>query len=142
MGKNKNRFNVTPIKRGDLFKYNFDKEITVLENYQHPIFCFKYLHPEHNLDKCDKDELSALVSQISKLSKLTWHEIEYTSRKGLGTEKINRSSIKPSIPSFITEDVSFLLSFRFLGKKPFVAYRNKFICHIIYIDNKFDVYPH
>lgn len=36
----------------------------------------------------------------------------------------------------------FLLVLRILGKKPFIGHRNKFVFHILYIDNKFSVYNH
>lgn len=113
-----------------------------MDNHKHPVFCFRYLHSDFDFSQCDKNELSAFLNQLSKLSKMSWQDIEFSPRHGLGTEKIDRTSIKVPVPSFITEDVSFLLAFRFQGKKPFIAYRNKFICHVIYIDPKFKVYSH
>lgn len=113
-----------------------------IQDFTHPVFCFKYLHKDHNLERCDANERRSLIEQLVKLSQLGWEEIKLSPRHGLGSEKIAVSSIKPSIPSFITEDVKFLLAFRFQGKKPIVGHRNKFIFHIIFIDRDFTVYKH
>jgi len=108
----------------------------------YPVFCFKYLHSSHDLTQCDKDEKSALIEQLAKLSQLSWLQIHMTDRHGMGSEKIARNSIRPSIPPSITEDVQDFLAFRFHGKKPFVGFRNQFILHIVYIDRDMTVYQH
>lgn len=118
-----------------------EAQLKVLE-FDYPIFCFKHLHPKHNLDQCDKDEKSALVEQLAKLSQLSWVQVQMADRHGLGSEKISRSSIKSSIPASITDDVQDFLAFRFSGKKPFIGFRNQFILHIVYIDKSFSVYDH
>jgi hypothetical protein len=76
-----------------------------------------------------------------KISQLTWLEIMMASRHGLGTEKINSTSIDAVIPSHITEDVTFL-AFRFHDKAPMVGYREGEIFHIVWIDPKRKVYKH
>ena len=115
-------------------------ELIEIESFNHPIFCFKHLHKDHNLDKCIDDEKRALIEQIVKLSQLTWNDIQLSRRHGLGSEKIRRKSIKPSIPVFITEDVDFFLALRYDGKKAMIGYRNRFIFHLIYIDRNHTVY--
>ena len=100
---------------------------TYITEYQHPIFCFRYLHNQHCLMQCDKDEKTSLIEKLVALSTMTWQEIQLAPRHGLGREKISRNSIKPSIPQGITDDVEFFLAFRFSGKKPFIGYRNKFV---------------
>jgi hypothetical protein len=113
-----------------------------IQDFKHPVFCFKYLHKDHNLDKCDPDERRSLIEQVVRLSQLEWQTLTTTHRHGMGSEKIAVTSIKPNLPNFITEDVSFLLAFRFQGLKPIVGHRNKFIFHIIFIDRDFTVYKH
>ncbi len=113
-----------------------------IEDFKHPIFCFKYLQKDFNLENCNQDEKTALIEQIVRLSSMDWQDIQYTQRHGLGSEKISVSSIKASKPSIITEEVESLLALRFLGKAPFVGLRNRFIFHVIYIDRAYTLYPH
>ena len=114
-----------------------------LENkIRHPVFCFRYLHKDYHIDKCETDEKISLLERIVKLSGLTWQEIEYSSRHTFGSEKIHRDAIKQDLPNEITDDVPFFLALRFCGKKPFVGFRNKFIFHVLYIDRDFTLYKH
>ena len=108
----------------------------------YPIFCFKHLDNDYGMSNCDQEEKSALVEQLTRLSSLTWNDIKLAPRHGMGSEKIERSSIRGSIPAFITDDVSFFLAFRFKGLAPFVGHRNGSILHILYIDSKFTLYDH
>lgn len=133
--------NNSGLKQSNKFKTEIIEQ-TFSEKFNHPIFCFRFIHADYNIDKCTDDEKKSLLEQIVRLSSLTWNEITNTQRHGLGSEKIDINSIKPSCPSFITPDVSYLLSIRFQGKKPFIIHRDRFIAHIIFIDNKFSVYNH
>ena len=111
-------------------------------NFDHPIFCFKYLHGECNLTRCDKEEKAAFADRLVLLTQLTWDQITLGARHGSGSEQIDRPSILQSIPLGVTADVDHFLSVRFQGLKPFVGFRNRFIFHIVFIDNKLDVYNH
>lgn len=117
-----------------------------VNNFQHPVFCFKYLHKDFNLENCNDKEATQLIKQIVNISQLKWQDLQLSSRHGLGTEKINISSLKINLPAEITEDVinasNGLLAFRFDGKKPFVGIRNRFIFHVLAIDSKFTLYDH
>lgn len=115
-------------------------ETVTLQGFKHPIFCFKYLHKDFNLSQCDESEKIALLERVVLLSGMTWQEIQLAPRHGLGSEKISVSSIKPSIPEVVTEDVGDLLAMRFHGKMPFVGLRNKFIFHIFYVDRNHECY--
>lgn len=108
----------------------------------YPIFCFKHLDMSFGLSKCNKNEKSALVEQLTRLSQLTWNQIKLEPKHGMGSEKISKTSIRASIPNFISDDVDFFLAFRFSGKAPFVGHRNGSIFHVLYIDPKFDLYDH
>lgn len=125
--------------KGNLFSPTDDKWVT---SFDYPIFCFKYLHSDYNLDKCDDAEKIDFLERITKLSTLTWIEIQKAPRHGFGSEKITIDSIRPSLPPFVTPDVDFLLSLRFSGMKPMVGHRNKFIFHVLYLDTKYEVYKH
>ena len=138
--QNKNRIKLNiPINQGKKFKL---PETIEMPDYDYPIFCFRHLHPDHNLDGCTNDEKKSLIEKIVKLSQLSWLDMQNTQRHGLGTEKILISSIKPKCPDFITDDVTYLLALRFDGRKPILGHRDRFVFHVIFIDNKFSVYNH
>jgi hypothetical protein len=62
-------------------------------------------------------------------------------RHSIGTEKIDRSSIRPAIPPSVTEDVT-LLAMRFNGLKPMVGYRDGRVFYVLFLDRDYTVYPH
>lgn len=111
-------------------------------NFNHPVFCLKYLHKDYGVEKCEKEDRAALLKKMAALSKMTWDDIKQAPRHGLGTEKINRGAIIPSIPKEITKDVDTFLAMRYSGMKAIIGYRTDFIFHIVYIDRDFTVYNH
>jgi len=88
-----------------------------IENLKYPVFCFKHVHKDHGIGNCTDDEKKSLLEKIFQLSQMDWQLIEYSPRHGSGTEKIKRSSLKVNPPTFITEDVDYLLALRFDGLK-------------------------
>lgn len=113
-----------------------------IPKFDYPIFCFKHLSKTHGLDRCTNAEKAAFIERLSKLSGMTWNQIQFAPKHGLGSEKITVESIKPGLPDFLSSDVGFLFAYRFDGKKPFVAHKSGTILHVLYIDNKLDVYSH
>lgn len=108
----------------------------------YPIFCFKYLQKGYDFDPLEDEYICAFTKQLHRLSQLTWQIIQTSPRHGLGSEKIVKDSIKANIPPFLSEDVT-LLAFRYIGKLPFVGYRNEAILHILWIEKQFgELYNH
>lgn len=128
----------TPDK-GKIVKQKYSVNV---EAFDHPIFCFKYIHSDYALSQCSADEKVALLEQIIRLSTMSWNEIQLAPKHGMGSEKIHVDSIKPNLPNILTDDVKHLLALRFIGKAPFVGWRNKFIFHVFYIDRGFNLYSH
>jgi hypothetical protein len=126
----------------DKFKYETDSVEIKIKNHKHPIFCFRYQHKDFNILDCNADEKVSLIEQMCRLSELTWEDIKLAPCHGLGAEKIYKDRLKAKCPEFITDDVQYLLAFRFQGKKPFLVHRDRFIAHVIFIDNKFTLYKH
>lgn len=126
----------------DKGKFLKEKELISIDAFQHPVFCFKYIHGDFALNHCTADEKVALIEQIIRLSGMTWNDIRLSHRHGMGSEKIGIGSIKAGLPDILTEDVDHLLALRFIGKAPFVGWRNKFIFHVFYIDRDFKLYKH
>lgn len=108
---------------------------------QHPIFSLRYLSGDYCLTKCEKDDKAAFASKLHRLSQLPWSQIKMQGRHKLGFEKIERNSIKASIPTHITPDVKFL-AFRFSGMKAMVGYREGYIFHVIWLDRNYTLYDH
>ena len=108
-----------------------------------PIFSLERVQPTgYCLSDLCKDDKAAFAESIFKRKSLTWSEIKKINRHSLGFEKIARSSIKASMPAFITEDVDHFLAFRFQGMKPMVGYRDRNIFFVLWFDKDFSLYPH
>lgn len=129
-----------PVNQGK--KIHLDINKIEIYNFQHPIFCFKYLTKDFHLDKCIPEEQVSLINQIVAISQLTWAELQFAPKHGMGSEKIARNSIKAGMPDIVTDDVDHFLAFRFHGKAPFVGIRNRFIFHVIYVDRGYNLYKH
>lgn len=109
--------------------------------FEHPVFCLKYLVKDHHLDKCEQNEKIDLIDKMQMLSQMTWQQIQVANRHKLGSEKIERQSLKFSMPSFFNEDAT-ILALRFSGMKAMIGIRNRFIFHIICLDRNFTAYSH
>ncbi len=112
-------------------------------NVDYPLFSFKHLQ-DVSLKSCtDSKFLLDFVFRLKKLSELGWQQIATSHRHGFGMEKIDRESIKPSIPTVVTPEVP-LFAFRSAGNNlPFVGYRDDKIFHILFIETSFgDIYDH
>jgi len=83
-----------------------------------PYFSLTHIQKTFSLSHCEKAEKAAFSDTLHKLSQKTWSEIKSLPRHGAGFEKINRESIKASIPSHIQDDVIllFLSLFAFMAK--------------------------
>ena len=125
---------------GRLIKPTPDNSRNTL-SFDYPIFCFKHLHKKFHIDSCEKNEKVKLIERLSKLSTMTWTQIQHADRHGFGSEKISRESIKASIPPHITDDQDFY-ALRFDGLKAMVGYKSNYIFHIVYLDPKFILYKH
>lgn len=107
-----------------------------------PSFSFQFLHPNYCITKCTNEERLAFVDKMHRLSQVPWSQLRQAPRHGLGYENISRSSIKPTIPVSITEDVTFI-AFRFCAKKAMVGFRSaEGIFHVVWFDRDFTVYDH
>ncbi|EDN70715.1 conserved hypothetical protein [Beggiatoa sp. PS] len=139
MGKSKGRLKVNNQNNNNRLTveqppdYNQMVPLFSLERVQEGDYCFS---------KLDRDNKAAFAESIFKRRAITWNEIQQKDRHKLGYEKISISSIKVSVPRFITEDQHNLLAFRFNGKKPMIGYRIKNIFYVLWFDHDFSVYDH
>lgn len=106
-----------------------------------PVFSFEYLQKGWCIQDCQQEERSKMLDKLRKLSSLSWKDIRQQERHGLGTEIIDRGSLKAALPAFITEEVR-LLAFRAYDLVPMVGYRSGRIFHVVWIDRAFKLYKH
>lgn len=114
----------------------------VIKDY--PIFCFKYLQNKSIKDCNNYKFFYDFLIRLQKLSELGWKEINKSNKHSYGTEKIPVKSIKPNLPSIITDDVEELTVFRANGNNlPFLGIEKPGLFHIVFIETKFgDIYDH
>lgn len=113
-----------------------------MSSIDYPVFCFKHL--KTNCSGKDYKFYFDFIERLSKISSLSWKEINLTHKHGFGTEKMPVGKIKPTLPPFVTPDVKDLIVFRANGdNRPFLGIRNENVFHIIFIEESFgDVYDH
>lgn len=137
MKKIKNKSFIQPETR---IQFHTSKDIP--PEQQPPKFSLRFLNKHYCISNCEKNEKVSFVNKIHLLSQKTWAELKQADRHGLGYEIIERSSIKSSIPSHLTNDVN-IIAFRFHDKAPMVGYRDTDgTFYIIWFDRNFTLYKH
>jgi hypothetical protein len=106
-----------------------------------PVFSMEYIQNSHCIRHCNDEDKLAFVDTIRELSHMTWQRIRNTDRHTTGSEKINRDSLHVEIPSWITDDITFI-AIRFSGLKPMVGYQDGRIFQILWFDRDFSLYDH
>jgi hypothetical protein len=127
----------SPESKKDKINISANKDIDT----DYPVFCFKHL-----VINCKGDHkfYFEFIERLQKLSTLSWKVINTSYRHGFGTEQIPINQIKPTLPMFITPDVTALIAFRANGdNRPFLGLRRNNVFHIVFIEEKFgDIYNH
>ena len=134
-------FRPRSLSRGN--KLKLSKDVRPIPKFEHPIFCFKYLREKkHGLKQCTIKEKEKLLHRLHKLSQMTWRDIQFAPKHGLGSEKIARKALSSiSLPDIITPDVNFY-AIRFDGPKPMIGFRTDYVFHIVFLDTKMKAYKH
>lgn len=109
-----------------------------------PIFSFEKMREGsgNSVAGCQQDDQASLLKKIFALRNMAWRDIRSASRKGIGTEKIKKSSIKKPIPNSVTDDHDFFLAMSYQGHKRIIGYKFQQIFYILWIDHDFSVYDH
>ncbi|WP_196757837.1 hypothetical protein [Gluconobacter potus] len=108
---------------------------------QKPLFCFEHMVSGYDINECERNEKAQILSALYTRSRMSWSELRTAPRHGLGYEKIARTSINPTVPEVITEDVD-IIAFRCIGLAPMIGYKDGNIFRIVWIDREFKVYDH
>jgi len=115
---------------------------TTPDKAHYPAFSLRYVaNGDFSIAKCQKKQKAALTTTMSKLSQMTWAQIDSCGRHESGYERISHDQIRAQIPDHVTEDVN-LVSFRFCGKAPMVGYRDEEVFFILWLDPNFKLYDH
>lgn len=118
-----------------------EAEIRTDYDREKPTFCLRFIDPQYCISKCDRDEKSAFVDKIFRMSQMTWLQLRMADRHGMGSEKLARAAIRRPIPAQISEEVA-ILAFRFSGLKTMVGYRQGQMFHVVWFDRDFTLYDH
>lgn len=116
-----------------------------LDQYNYPIFCFKYLQAVSIKDCKDSKFFFDFLMRLQKLSELGWKQIRVSDKHSFGTEDIAIKQLKiKSFPPCITPDVDKLKVFRANGNNlPFLGIQHENIFRVIFIESHFgDIYEH
>lgn len=108
-----------------------------------PVFSLEHMRDRsgYSVTCCDSDDQAALSRKLFQLSQMKWRDIRHAPKHGLGSEIIDRSSLKVPLPTSVTEDTT-ILAIRFSGMKPMVGYREGRVFYIILLDHQFTAYRH
>lgn len=134
-----NRIKTQKAKQGNLVRavepQNYDLATIVfsLEKLQSGRYCFSEL---------DQENKAMFADAIFRRKNLTWADIKKAGRHQLGTEKIQKNSIRAPVPKFITEEVDSYLVFRYHGLRPMVGYRQRDVFYVLWFDSDFTLYDH
>jgi hypothetical protein len=108
----------------------------------HPVFCLRYLHPDHSIDGLSTSLKADLTDALFKRAQMTWQQIKFAPKHGLGFEKLPREAISKQLPAKF-EDLESFLVLRYSGKLPMIGTRVGNVFHILFIENTFgSLYGH
>jgi len=112
-------------------------------NKFYPLFSFQNLDSKFCLHPCDIVHKAALIERLRILGALPWQTISDSPREQYGYEMIPFDEIKATRPSFLTNDVTEVMVFRFKGDESRVAgHKQNRIFYIVYIDPFLKLYDH
>lgn len=106
-----------------------------------PIFSLRYLVPSHGIAGQSDDVKAAILDAFHVRSQSTWADLKSSGRHQHGCEKIEQTALRVPLPTNVTPDQT-ILSFRCVGMKPMVGFREEDRFHILWFDLNRDVYDH
>jgi hypothetical protein len=109
-----------------------------------PVFCLRYLAKGYGLPDCEDAEAAMFTAKLVSLCQLDWNEIAKSARDGMGHEKMPKDQILAPLPNRVTEDVAYLLVFRFGGPNAarIIGLRKDRVFEVYLIDPKGHAYKH
>lgn len=107
----------------------------------YPLLCLRHLQSGWGFEDATSDQCQAFLVKWAKRASLTWTELTQHAKHGLGSEKLPKSKIKPSIPEHLETD-NYLV-FRHEGNLPFMGFRSGDVFHVLWVESRYnDLYQH
>jgi hypothetical protein len=94
-----------------------------------PKFCLAHIGNGHCLEHLTTAQRSAFALAIQKRCEMTWQQITFADRHGLGLETLPAGQIKPQIPAKFTDREKFLV-LRYDGTMPMIGARTLDVFHV------------
>lgn len=108
---------------------------------ERPVFSFHHTDAKYCVTNCQMREQADVALALHRRSEFSWRDLRQMSREALGYEKIARDAIRAAIPATFSED-EVPISFRMSDRGRLVGFRRDATFHIVWVDTKFEVYPH
>lgn len=108
-----------------------------------PKFCLAHIVDGHCVESLPDDNKRAdFALALQKRCSMTWQQITFADKHGLGLEMIDAGAIKPTVPESFSDREKFTVM-RYSGLLPMVGVRVVDTFHILWIEGDFgDVYDH
>jgi len=107
-------------------------------NHLNPTFCFKYAR---GLDGGERGCYWALVKTLRDIAQLTWQQIMFSQRKGMGFEKIPLAQLRVALDPY-ADSIDDVIAFRISEKWRLIGHRSDGILRVLYVDGAAEAYKH
>ena len=97
-----------------------------LKHVQDGKWCFSKLHDTKR---------ASVAKALWKRRTFSWSEIQFNSKKALGSEKISSNAIKATKPRHITTDVSFYFGLLYHEHMRMVGYFETSVFYVLWFDD-------
>lgn len=117
------------------------KREIVTESEGYPHLCLRHTQPGWGIEDLESAAQAQFILKWAQRSRFTWAELRTHQRHGLGSEKIPRWKIKPSIPEKFKADDYIV--YRHHGNLPFAGLIIKDVFYVLWIEKSYnDLYDH
>lgn len=111
-------------------------------NKSTPRYCFRHIDPTYCARNLTKELRADLVSALEKRGSMTWSDLIFAPKHGLGQEMIPADQIKCAIPEKFQDADKFVV-FRYSDRLPMVGVRAEDTFHILWVAPDYEsVYDH
>lgn len=109
---------------------------------EQPRFCLTYLSEDYCVERLEQKGQARFARALRSRSKMTWNQITFADRHGLGSETLPAKDIKPALPPRF-RDSEKVLVLRYDDRLPMVGVRVGDTFHVLFIEKKYgDLYDH
>ena len=107
-----------------------------------PRFCLRHLQGDYSLQQLDRDHQAAFALALEKRAQMTWQQIKFADRHGLGSELIPVEQLRTTVPVKFRDEAKAMV-LRYKDTLPMVGFRTTDTFHVVWIEcTHGDVYDH